>query len=115
MDWNCPPSEISQKDGVQLEIKGFVLVDNGSLISFLPSHTHFGRMTFLFSDNIYTFLLQMSYFCGLVVNEGINWVLKHIIQEHRPLRCKTFYIFRTISDLGNFIFMFGPLEINIYN
>lgn len=40
----------------------------------------------------------MSYFLGLLLNEAVNWILKHIIRESRPLRGKnktvqTFYLF----------------------
>ncbi|KAK3088669.1 hypothetical protein FSP39_022132 [Pinctada imbricata] len=31
-------------------------------------------------------LLQISYFLGILLNEISNWVLKHMIREHRPIR-----------------------------
>lgn len=30
--------------------------------------------------------MQVAYFAGLVVNEAVNWSMKHIIKEFRPLR-----------------------------
>lgn len=33
-------------------------------------------------------LFTMSYFAGLLLNEGINWLLKHFIKELRPLRSR---------------------------
>ena len=30
----------------------------------------------------------MSFFLGLLSNEGVNWTLKHIIREYRPNRSK---------------------------
>jgi len=31
-------------------------------------------------------VVKMSYFAGLLLNEGINWILKHLIKELRPLQ-----------------------------
>ena len=38
----------------------------------------------MFSHDI--FLFQISYFIGILLNELLNLVLKHVIREHRPLR-----------------------------
>jgi len=31
-------------------------------------------------------VVKMSYFAGLLLNEGVNWILKHLIKELRPLQ-----------------------------
>lgn len=32
----------------------------------------------------FCFFLQISFFGGLILNEGVNWLLKHILREPRP-------------------------------
>ncbi|OWF39929.1 Dolichyldiphosphatase 1 [Mizuhopecten yessoensis] len=36
-------------------------------------------------------LTHISYFTGLLLNEAINWVLKHLIQAPRPVRNRQLY------------------------
>ncbi|XP_061164609.1 dolichyldiphosphatase 1-like [Saccostrea echinata] len=51
--------------------------------SLLPIFTIVGFITLiLFRRDLHT----ISYFTGLLLNEACNWILKHMIREHRPLR-----------------------------
>lgn len=52
------------------------------------------------------FLLQISFFGGLVMNEGINWLLKHILQEPRPCGGKPLLSFFFFFFLVSFFVCF---------
>lgn len=35
-------------------------------------------------DFFFHYIFQISFFGGIILNEGVNWVLKHILREPRP-------------------------------
>jgi len=45
-------------------------------------------------------IFQILYFGGLVLNEAVNWVLKHTIRERRPSRGKRTTIFEFQSNIN---------------
>jgi len=45
-------------------------------------------------------VVKMSYFAGLLLNEGMNWILKHLIKELRPLHSQCSGLFYSNFDAG---------------
>ncbi|KAL4219386.1 Dolichyldiphosphatase 1 [Mactra antiquata] len=58
-------------------------------------------------------LHTISYFCGIVINEGCNWVLKHTIREKRPQRdiAVLFTEYGMPSSHSQFMFFFATYMI----
>lgn len=54
-------------------------------------------------------LHTISYFCGLLLNESINWILKHLIKEKRPNagRENLFTEYGMPSSHSQFMWFFG--------
>uniref|UniRef100_A0A673TQW7 Dolichyldiphosphatase n=1 Tax=Suricata suricatta TaxID=37032 RepID=A0A673TQW7_SURSU len=76
-------SGVSRSDA-SLEVQGFPGDLSGHLLAYLslsPVFVIVGFVTLIiFKRELHT----ISFLGGLVLNEGVNWLIKHVIQEPRP-------------------------------
>ncbi|XP_060559137.1 dolichyldiphosphatase 1-like [Ruditapes philippinarum] len=94
-------AQYTKGDFVGYVFAWFSLVPIALIVSFLT--------LIVFRRDLHT----ISYFCGILLNEACNWILKHTIREHRPPREITvlFTEYGMPSSHAQFMFFFATYMI----